>query len=81
MGMGMGAGMMGGGGAWMMPFNLDPPDFGAGSGMPDDVFGGFGIGGDPWFGLGGEAAGLEGDPVMTAPEGGGQEGVTGGTGT
>jgi len=57
-------GMMGG--PWMMPFNLDPPDFGTGSGQAD--FAGFGLGGphDAWFGLGMDdvgpvAGGLIGD--------------------
>lgn len=77
--MGMGTGTMGGGGAWMMPFNLDPPDFGAGaaSGGLDDVFGGFGMGNDPWFGLGSDPTGLV-DPALTAQTGGGHEGAGGG---
>jgi len=52
-GLGMGMNQMGMmGGPWMMPFNLDPPDFGTGSGQAD--FAGFGLGGphDAWFGLG-----------------------------
>lgn len=48
----MGMGLGGGGGAWMMPFNLDPSDFSQGLG--GNEFGEFGLGDqDPWFGIGG----------------------------